>query len=114
MLRPHNAEPRVVKPAKKAAAQGARMNRPPPPPALAAIKVPPSLPAFTEIPPPGGRCPHLGLARGRLYALSDIDPDVVIQLGGRSVIDAHRAYALVMQMPKGKRKPGSSDGMGRF
>jgi hypothetical protein len=74
----------------------------------------PSLPAFTEIPPPGGRCPYLGIGRNRIYALAQFDPNIIIQLGGRSVVDAHRILALIDAMPRGPRRPnGGGNRKGR-
>lgn len=74
---------------------------------------PPTLPAFTEI-PRRGRCPYLGIGRNRIYDLAQLDRNIIIQLGGRSVIDIPRAVALIASMKRGPRKPnGGGGGKGR-
>jgi hypothetical protein len=53
-------------------------------------------------------CRHLGISRSRLYDdLAVRDPDIVIQLGERTLVDLPRLIALIAAMPRGKRKPGS-------
>ena len=64
----------------------------------------PTLPAFAEI-PSRGRCPYLGIGRNRIYALAQLDRNIIIRLGGRSVVDVARILELIDAMPRGPRKP---------
>jgi hypothetical protein len=59
-------------------------------------------------------CRYLGVSRTRLYEhLVKLDPGIVVQLGGRTVVDIARATALIGSMPRGPRKPpGLSKGGG--
>jgi hypothetical protein len=64
-----------------------------------------STPAFLPVDP---ACRHLGVSRTRLYEhLVKLDPDIIVQLGGRTVVDIGRATALIAAMPRGPRKPQS-------
>jgi hypothetical protein len=74
------------------------------------MNMPPTLPAVTEI-PSRGRCPYLGIGRSRIYALAQLDKNIIIRLGGRSVVDVARILELIASMPRGPRKqsaPGRS------
>jgi hypothetical protein len=63
----------------------------------------PSTPAFLTVDP---ACRHLGVSRTRLYEhLAKLDPKIIVQLGGRTVVDVQRAVALIQSLPKGPRKP---------
>jgi hypothetical protein len=63
----------------------------------------PTLPAFAPI---AEACQHLGVSRTRLYShLVPLDAAIVVQLGGRSVIDMARAVSLIASMKRGPRKP---------
>lgn len=64
----------------------------------------PTMPALTEI-PSRGRCPYIGIGRSRIYVLAQLDPDIIIRLGGRSVVDVARILELIASMPRGPRKP---------
>jgi hypothetical protein len=51
---------------------------------------------------------HLGVSRTRLYEhLVKLDPGIIVQLGGRTVVDVQRATALIANMPRGPRKAQS-------
>jgi hypothetical protein len=51
-------------------------------------------------------CWHLGISRTRLYEhLAKIDQDVLVQVGGRTLVDIPRAVALIASMKRGPRKP---------
>jgi hypothetical protein len=65
----------------------------------------PTLPAFA---PPAEACLILGISRTRLYDhLVPLDPGILVQVGGRTVVDIPRALALMASMPRGPRKPNS-------
>jgi hypothetical protein len=66
------------------------------------VSKPLSLPAFAPVPE---ACRILGISRTRLYDLARRDPAIIVQVGGRSVIDIPRAVALIDAMPRGPRKP---------
>jgi hypothetical protein len=60
-------------------------------------------PAFLPV---DAACRYLGVSRTRLYEhLAKLDPDIIVQLGGRTVVDVQRATALIASMPRGPRKP---------
>jgi hypothetical protein len=51
-------------------------------------------------------CVYLGISRTALYErLMPLDPGIVIQFGGRTLVDVARATALIASMPRGPRKP---------
>jgi hypothetical protein len=51
-------------------------------------------------------CAYLGISRTALYErLVPLDPGIVIQFGGRTLVDIARATALIASMPRGPRKP---------
>ena len=61
------------------------------------------LPAFAPV---AEACLILGIRRTRLYEhLAKLDPAILVQVGGRTVIDIPRALALMASMPRGPRKP---------
>jgi SpoVK/Ycf46/Vps4 family AAA+-type ATPase len=53
-------------------------------------------------------CAHLGLSRSGLCRLAKLDPDVLVQNGGRTLIDVAKATALIAAMPRGPRRPPAS------
>jgi hypothetical protein len=62
-------------------------------------------PAFMPVPP---ACLHLGISRTRLYEhLVPLDPDILVQVGGRTLVDMARAFSLIDSMPRGPRKPSA-------
>jgi hypothetical protein len=75
----------------------------------------PTPPAFLPVDP---ACAHLGVSRSRLYDhLARLDPSILIQCEGRTLVDIARATALIAAMPRGKRaplmKPRPGKGKGR-
>jgi hypothetical protein len=51
-------------------------------------------------------CAFLGIDDNRLYEqLEPLDPDILIQIGGRTLIDIPRTMMLIAAMPRGKRAP---------
>jgi hypothetical protein len=51
-------------------------------------------------------CRVLGVSRSRFYAhLARLDPEILIQIGGRTLVDIERAVALIAAMPRGPRRP---------
>jgi hypothetical protein len=55
---------------------------------------------------PAGAVAPIPLGRGRTYDLAKHhDPDIIIRMGGRSVVDVARIIALVKSMPRGPRQP---------
>jgi hypothetical protein len=65
-------------------------------------------PAFAPI---AEACRILGVSRTRLYEhLAKLDADILVQVGGRSVIDIPRAMALIASMKRGPRKPNGRGG----
>ncbi len=78
-----------------------------------ADKPSPLLPAVAPI-PRRGRCPYTGIGRNRTYDLAKHhDPDIIIRMGGRSVVDVTRIIALVKSMPRGPRQPNGGKGRKR-
>ena len=70
----------------------------------------PALPAFAPV---AEACPILGISRTRLYDhLVPLDGDILVQLGGRTLVDIPRAVALIEAMPRGPRKPNGGGGKG--
>jgi hypothetical protein len=56
-------------------------------------------------------CAYLGVSRSRLYGhLARVDPGIVVQLGGRTLVDLGRATALIASFPRGPRKPLPQNG----
>lgn len=51
-----------------------------------------------------------GVSRTRLYHLSHIDAGILVQLGGRTLVDVERLKALIEAMPRGPRKPSGGRG----
>jgi hypothetical protein len=51
-------------------------------------------------------CGYFGLSRTKLYSLAKRDPDIVIRLDGRSLIDVARLTELIAALPRGARKVG--------
>ena len=43
----------------------------------------------------------------RLYHLSNLDPGILVQVGGRTLVDVARLKALIAGMPRGPRKPSA-------
>jgi hypothetical protein len=63
----------------------------------------PTLPAFAPV---TEACLLLGISRTRLYShLVPLDPTIIVQVGGRTLVDIPRAVALVASMKRGPRKP---------
>jgi hypothetical protein len=59
-------------------------------------------PAFLPV---DAACRHLGVSRSRLYShLAKLDPSIVVQCGGRSLVDLERAVAVIAAMPRGPRR----------
>ncbi|HZZ25530.1 MAG TPA: hypothetical protein VFE60_24575 [Roseiarcus sp.] len=53
-------------------------------------------------------CRHLGISRTRLYEhLVPLDPGILVQVGGRTVVDIPRAVALIASMKRGPRRPST-------
>jgi hypothetical protein len=51
-------------------------------------------------------CLLLGVSRTRLYDhLAKLDPGILVQVGGRTVVELRRVIALMASMPRGPRKP---------
>jgi hypothetical protein len=49
---------------------------------------------------------YLGINRTALYErLAPLDPGILVQFGGRTLVDIARAKALIDAMPRGPRKP---------
>jgi hypothetical protein len=69
----------------------------------------PWLPAFAPV---ADACLILGVSRTRLYTLARLDPNILVQVGGRTLVDIPRAVALIDSMPRGPRKPNGG-GKGR-
>jgi hypothetical protein len=58
-------------------------------------------------------CAYLGISRTRLYGhLVPLDPTIIVQVGGRTLVDIPRAMALIDAMPRGPRKPNGRGGGG--
>ena len=54
--------------------------------------------------PPDKACQYFGVSRTRLYDFARIDPAIIVQMGGRSLVDVERLKALIASMPRGPRK----------
>jgi hypothetical protein len=69
-------------------------------------------PAFM---PPAEACLHFGVSRTRLYDhFAKIDPGILLQAGGRTLVDVERLRALIAGLPRGPRRPnGFGGGKGR-
>jgi hypothetical protein len=66
------------------------------------VKKPPPLPpAFM---PRADGCWHFGVSKTRLYELAKIDGDILVRIGGRTLVDAARLKALIDALPRGPRK----------
>jgi hypothetical protein len=48
---------------------------------------------------------YLGVSRTKLYRLAQLDPSILVQCEGRTLVDIARATALIASMPRGPRKP---------
>ena len=65
--------------------------------------VPDLTPAFLPV---NEACAYLGINRTALYErLAPLDPGILVQFGGRTLVDIARAKALIDAMPRGPRKP---------
>jgi hypothetical protein len=51
-------------------------------------------------------CLYFGVRKTRLYDhLAKLDGDILVQVGGRTLVDVERLKALIAGMPRGPRKP---------
>ena len=46
----------------------------------------------------------------RLYELSKLNSGILVQMGGRTLVDVERLKALIEAMPRGPRKPSGGRG----
>jgi hypothetical protein len=68
-------------------------------------------PAFAPV---ADACRYLGISRTRLYEhLAKLDSNIIVQLGGRTLVDIPRAVTLIASMKRGPRKPGACLKTGR-
>ena len=44
------------------------------------------------------------ISKTRVYELEKIDPAILVQIGGRTLVDVERLRALINSMPRGPRK----------
>jgi hypothetical protein len=51
-------------------------------------------------------CLYFGTSKTRLYDhFAKLDLDILVQVGGRTLVDVERLKALIAGMPRGPRKP---------
>ena len=62
---------------------------------------PPLPPAFMPL---AEACWHFGISKTRMYELAKLDAGILVQLGGRTLVDVERLKALIASMPRGARK----------
>jgi hypothetical protein len=63
----------------------------------------PTLPKLFATVPETRLC--FGVSKTRLYDhLAKIDPGILVQMGGRTLVDVERLKALIAGMPRGARK----------
>jgi hypothetical protein len=58
-------------------------------------------PAFM---PRADGCWHFGVSKTRLYELAKLDAGILVQVGGRTLVDVERLKALIAALPRGARK----------
>jgi hypothetical protein len=62
-------------------------------------------PAFM---PPAEACLYFGVSKTRLYDhFAKLDPGILVQVGGRTLVDVERLKALIAGMPRGPRNPSA-------
>jgi hypothetical protein len=67
---------------------------------------PPALPKLFATVAEARLC--FGVSKTRLYDhLVPLDPDILVQVGGRTLVDVARLKALIDSMPRGPRKPSA-------
>ena len=67
----------------------------------------PPPPAFM---PPVEACLYFGASKTRLYDhFAKLDPGILVQVGGRTLVDVERLKALISGMPRGPRKQLAPD-----
>jgi hypothetical protein len=55
-------------------------------------------------------CLCFGTSKTRLYDhLAKIDPGILVQMGGRTLVDVERLKAIIAGLPRGPRKPPAPD-----
>ena len=71
----------------------------------------PPLPAYMTV---AEACWHFRVSKTRLYChLAKLDPDILRQVGGRSLVNVARTDALMESMPRGPRPPSGRNRKGR-
>jgi hypothetical protein len=57
---------------------------------------------------------YFGVSKTRLYDhFAKLDPGILVQVGGRTLVDVERLKALIDAMPRGPRKTGACLKTGR-